>query len=67
MDATCIVSKREIVAKEAVYITVGIREDGSKDVLSYTVAPNESAFVWKELLEDIKSRGTEEIFVTYLL
>jgi transposase-like protein len=39
----------------------------SKDMLSYTIEPNESTFVWKELLEDIKSRGTEEIFVTYLL
>ena len=67
MDATCIVSKRDIGEKEAVYIAVGIREDSSKDVLSYTLAPNESAFVWKELLEDIKSRGIEEIFVTYPL
>jgi putative transposase len=67
MDATCIVSKRDIGVKEAVYIAVGIREDGSKDMLSYTIEPNESTFVWKEFLEDIKSRGTEEIFVTYLL
>ncbi len=67
MDATCIVSKRDIGAKKAVYIAIGIRKDGSKGVLSYTIAPNESAFVWKELLGDIKSRRTEEIFVTYPL
>ena len=48
--------------KKAVYIVVGIREDGSKEVLGYTIAPNESAFVWKELLEDIKSRGAERRF-----
>lgn len=40
-----------------------MREDGSKEVLGYTIAPNESAFVWKELLEDIKSRGVEEILL----
>lgn len=49
--------------KEIFYIAVGIREDESKEALSYsyTIAPNESAFVWRELLEDIKSRGTEGI------
>lgn len=52
-----------MVSKEAVYIAVGIREDGSKEVLGYTIASNESAFVWKDLLEDIKSRGVEEILL----
>lgn len=63
IDATYIALKRDTVSKEAVYIAVGIREDGSKEVLTYTIAPTESAFVWKELLEDIKSRGTEEILL----
>ncbi|NGY75725.1 IS256 family transposase [Bacillus megaterium] len=63
LDATYIALKRDTVSKEAVYIAVGIREDGSKEVLGYTIAPNESAFVWKELLEDIKSRGVEEILL----
>jgi transposase-like protein len=51
------------MSKEAVYIAVYIHEDGSKKVLGYTIAPNESVFVWKELLEDIKSRGVEEILL----
>jgi putative transposase len=57
------------VSKEAVYIAVGIRENDSKEVLSYTIAPNESTFVWKELLEDIKSCGAEGIllFISYSL
>lgn len=63
LDATYIALKRDTVSKEAVYIAVGIREDGSKEVLTYTIAPTESAFVWKELLEDIKARGTEEILL----
>ncbi|MGG0770903.1 IS256 family transposase [Priestia megaterium] len=63
LDATYIALKRDTVSKEAVYIAVGIPEDGSKEVLGYTIAPNESAFVWKELLEDIKSRGAEEILL----
>lgn len=63
LDATYIALKRDTVSKEAVYIAVGIREDGSKEVLSYTIAPTESAFVWKELLEDIKDRGVEEVLL----
>ena len=34
IDATYIAVKRETVSKEAVYIAVGIREDGSKEVLT---------------------------------
>ncbi|MGE7623196.1 IS256 family transposase [Viridibacillus sp. NPDC096237] len=66
LDATYIALKRETVEKEAVYIAVGIREDGSKEVLAYTIAPNESARVWKELLEDIRDCGTEEILLFIL-
>lgn len=63
LDATYIAVKRETVSKEAVYLAVGIREDGSKEVLAYTIAPTESAFVWKELLLDLKDRGAEEILL----
>lgn len=38
IDATYIAVKRETVSKEAVYLAVGIREDGSKEVLTYTIA-----------------------------
>lgn len=42
---------------------MGIREDGSKEVLAYTVAPIESAHVWKELIEDIQARGVESVLL----
>jgi len=63
LDATYIAVKRETVSKEAVYLAVGIREDGSKEVLSYAIAPTESAYVWKELLQDIRERGTDEVLL----
>lgn len=63
LDATFIALKRDTVAKEAVYIAVGIREDGSKEVLAYAIAPTESAAVWKEVLEDIKHRGVEDVLL----
>ncbi len=67
LDATYIAVKRETVSKEAIYIAVGIREDGSKEVLGYTIAPTESAFVWKELLENLKERGVAEVLFSSLM
>jgi len=66
LDATVIPLRRDTVEKEAVYVAVGIREDGTKEVISYYIAPTESSYVWQELLRDIKSRGVEEVllFVT---
>lgn len=63
LDATFLPVKRDTVSKEAVYIAVGIRGDGSKEVLAYTIAPTESAYVWKELMEDIQARGVEEVLL----
>ncbi|NGP46961.1 IS256 family transposase, partial [Bacillaceae bacterium SIJ1] len=45
--------------EEVIYFAVGILEDGSKEVLAYTVAPTESAF----LLEDIKARGAQKVLL----
>ncbi|EOM63980.1 hypothetical protein SS9_00255 [Enterococcus faecium EnGen0188] len=63
MDATYIPLKRQTVSKEAVYIVIGIRLDGTKEVLSYTLAPTESAYVWKEILQDLKDRGLKEVLL----
>lgn len=63
MDATHIPLKRQTVSKEAVYIVIGIRLDGTKEVLGFTIAPTESAYVWKELLQDLKDRGVEEVLL----
>ncbi|NCE77294.1 IS256 family transposase, partial [Anaerotruncus sp. X29] len=63
MDATYIPVKRQTVSKEAVYIVIGIRLDGTKEVLGFNIAPTESAYVWKEILQDLKNRGLEEVLL----
>ncbi|MCA6714608.1 transposase, partial [Enterococcus faecium] len=63
MDATYIPLKRQTVSKEAIYIVIGIREDGTKEVLSYAIAPTESTYVWNELLQDIYSRGVHDVLL----
>ena len=59
MDATYIPLKRKTVAKEAIHIAVGIRPDGSKEVLSYAIAPTESITIWEEILIDLQERGVK--------
>ena len=63
MDATHIPLKRQTVPKEAVYIVIGIRLDGTKEVLGFSLAPTESAYVWKEILQDLKDRGLKEVLL----
>lgn len=50
---------------DATNIAVGIRKDGSKEVLTYTIAPTESAYTWNEL--DVTEHGMEEVllFISY--
>lgn len=52
-----------MVAKEAVYLAIVIRLDGSKEMLGYMIAPTEFVHVWRELLEDCKDRGMEDILL----
>ena len=63
MDATHIPLKRQTVSKEAVYIVIGIRLDGTKELLGFSLAPTESAYVWKEILQDLKDRGLKEVLL----
>lgn len=63
MDATHIPVKRQTVSKEAVYITIDIRLDGTKEVLGFTIVPTESAYIWKEVLQDFRNRGLEEVLL----
>ncbi|KAB5972823.1 IS256 family transposase, partial [Bifidobacterium adolescentis] len=63
MDATYIPLKRKTVAKEAIHIAVGIRPDGSKEVLSYAIAPTESITIWEEILIDLQERGAKNVLL----
>jgi len=49
--------------KKAVYIAIGIRLNGSKEVLGMWVGGNESAKYWLSVLTEIKNRGVEDILI----
>ncbi|WP_188619046.1 IS256 family transposase, partial [Christiangramia forsetii] len=52
------------VINKTVYIAVGLRRDGKKEVLGLWLGKNESSAFWMSVLTDIKSRGTEDILIT---
>ena len=48
-------------SQEAIMIFVGLREDNKREILSFSVAPNESASMYEEMLEDLMDRGLKEV------
>ena len=51
------------IVKKAVYIAIGINLDGHKDVLGMWVGENESAKFWATVLNGLKNRGVQDIFI----
>lgn len=51
------------IIKKAVYIAIGIRLDGTKEVMGMWVGGNESAKYWLGVLNEIRNRGTEDILI----
>ena len=51
------------IVKKAVYIAIGIDLDGRKDVLGMWVGENESAKYWATVLNSLRNRGVEDIFI----
>lgn len=51
------------IVKKAVYIAIGINLDGKKDVLGMWVGENESAKFWATILNGLRNRGVDDIFI----
>ena len=51
------------IVKKAVYIAIGINLDGKKDVLGMWVGENESAKYWANILNSLRNRGVQDIFI----
>lgn len=51
------------VIKKAVYVAIGIKLDGRKEVLGMWIGGNESAKYWLSVLNEIKNRGVEDIMI----
>ena len=68
LDGTFLSIRRGKTAKEPVYIALGIKRDGRREVLGFWLfgAEGESAHNWEEVLKDLKRRGVQrvQIFIT---
>ena len=52
------------VINKTIYIAVGLRTDGKKEVLGLWLGKTESASFWMSVLTDIKARGVNDILIT---
>jgi putative transposase len=53
-------SDNQIVSK-ACMVVLGINTEGQQDILSLKICENESAAMWAEMFDDLKSRGVKDI------
>jgi putative transposase len=51
------------VKSQAIHIALGVRHDGCKEVLGLWVEPNEGAKFWLRVMNELKSRGTNDILI----
>jgi transposase-like protein len=52
-----------VVAK-TIYLAIGLRMDGLKEVLGIWLGKNESASFWLSVLTDLKARGVEDVLIS---
>lgn len=52
------------VVNKTIYLAVGLKTDGKKEVLGMWLGGNEAASFWMGVLTDLKTRGVEDILIT---
>jgi transposase-like protein len=52
------------VINKTIYIAIGMRKDGRKEVLGLWLGKNETSAFWMTVLTDIKARGVKDILIT---
>jgi len=52
-----------LVRNKAVHIALGVRADGSKEILGLWLEQNEGAKFWLRVMTELKSRGVEDILI----
>ncbi len=51
------------VINKCVYVVIGLKPDGMKEVLGFWIEKTESAAFWMSVLTDLKARGVEDILI----
>ena len=51
------------VQNRAIYLAIGIKLDGNKEVLGMWTSANEGAKFWLQVLTELRNRGVEDVFI----
>ncbi len=51
------------VIKKAIYLALGISEDGQKDLLGLWISENEGSKFWLGVLTELQNRGLKDVFI----
>jgi putative transposase len=51
------------IVNKAVYLALGIRRDGTKEVMGLWISEHEGAKFWLSVVTELKNRGVEDIFI----
>ena len=52
--------------KKAVYVAIGVKLNGTREVLGMWIGGNESAKYWLGVLNEIKNRSVEDIMIVFV-
>src|SRR6185312_14646200 len=52
-----------LVRNKAVHIALGVRADGTKEILGLWIEQNESAKFWLRVMNELKNRGVEDLLI----
>jgi putative transposase len=52
-----------MVRNKAVHIALGVRADGSKEILGLWLEQNEGAKFWLRVMNELKNRGVEDVLI----
>ena len=61
VDAVHINIRRGTVAKEAIYIVMGLKENFTREILGIYNLPQESAAGWQDVFMDLRTRGINHV------
>jgi len=64
LDALVVrIRDRGVVTRKAVYLALGVNVEGTKEVLGMWIEGSEGAKFWLKVVNELKNRGVEDIFL----
>lgn len=64
MDCICFKIRQDNkIINKSIYVVIGLKTDGVKEVLGLWMSENESAAFWLSVLNEIKERGVKKILI----